>query len=138
MDLIVYSSLISRSIMFGELKEKLEMIENKKVLYSLSINTNCAGELKEKLEMIENKRKVLYSLLINTHCAGCGKFNYVCFWGYCGEYCDKRCSRGSLYDDEDSCRLLQIYDKYNDLDNVNLTSNARKWRAKRQPDKEQK
>ena len=115
MDLIVYSSLISRTIILHELKQKLQTREN--------------------------KRKVLFSLLINTHCAGCGRFNYVCFWGYCGEYCAKGCWKrfhdtwDSVYDEEDSCRLWWIYEKYNDLENVNLTSKARKWRAKRPADK---
>lgn len=111
MDFIVYSSLISRSIMLHELKQKLQMREN--------------------------KRKVLFSLLINTHCAGCGRFNYVCFWGYCGEYCNKGCWKhfhntyNSSYDEDDSWRLWWIYETYKDLDNVNLISYARKWRTKR-------
>ena len=94
------------------------------------------SELKKKLYFIENKRKVLFSLLINTHCAGCGRHNYVCFWGYCGEYCSKRCwidfhdEYNSDYDEEDSLRLWWIYDKYKFLDSVNLKSNARNWRKK--------
>jgi hypothetical protein len=94
------------------------------------------NELKEKLRARENKRKLLFSLLVNTHCAGCGKINYVCFWGYCGEYCDKGCWKyfhddwNSAYDEEESFRLWWIYEKYKDLDNVNLRSNARRWRTK--------
>lgn len=105
-------------------------------MHSPLYRSNMINELKEKLRTRENKRKLLFSLLVNTHCAGCGKINYVCFWGYCGEYCDKGCWKyfhddwNSAYDEEESFRLWWIYEKYKDLDNVNLRSNARRWRTK--------
>jgi len=107
---IYYSSLISKIIMLKELKEKLKIREN--------------------------KRKVLFSLLVNTHCTGCGRHNFVCFWGYCGEYCDKGCwkrfhdDRNSAYDEDDNFRLWWIYEKYKDLENINLKSYARIWKKK--------
>ena len=91
-------------------------------------------ELKKILEFRENKRKLMFSLLVNTHCSGCGKINYVCFWGYSGEYCDKGCWKtfhndwDSAYDEDEGFRLWWIYEMYKDLDNVNLRSNAIRWR----------
>jgi len=94
------------------------------------------NELERTLKFRENKRKLLFSLLVNTHCSGCGKINHVCFWGYCGQYCDKGCWKrfhndcDSAYDEEDGFRLWWIYEKYKDIENIDLTSKARKWRLK--------
>ncbi len=93
-------------------------------------------ELKKTLKLRENKRRLLFSLLVNTHCSGCGKINYVCFWGYAGEYCDKGCWKtfhndfDSAYDEDEGFRLWWIYEIYKDLDDVNLRSNAIRWRRK--------
>lgn len=93
---------------------------------------------KEKQRIKENKRKLIFSLLINTHCSGCGRYYYVCFWGYGGKYCSKNCwKRYDNPDDsayEDNHILDWIYDQYLDLRYSwdDLGSYAKRWRKIRE------
>jgi hypothetical protein len=44
--------------------------------------------------------EVLDDLYDATHCHGCSNKYNVCFFGYHGEYCAKRCWRRTLYSEE--------------------------------------
>lgn len=57
---------------------------------------------------------VLEDLIRVTHCHGCGDKNNVCFFGYVGEYCSKKCMKSYSYDEEYYDTESEDYDEDSD------------------------
>lgn len=106
----------------------LENIKLPETIYLRIIKEAVLNELKktskEKSIWKINKEKMLFSLLKNTRCTGCGTNKNVCLNGYCNEYCDKLCWIHNRLNNYDEHPLENLYNKYEHLENYDLSSKA--------------